>query len=50
MGGAITIIGYQVWKSKKKGVESFTHNLVIHNPHNPTTQKPQNQLRKLEME
>ena len=50
VGGAIIIIGYQVWKSKKKEVESFTHNPVIHNPHNPTTQQPQNQLRKLEME
>ena len=48
VAGAIIIIGYQVWKSKKKGVESFTH--IIHNPHNPTTQQPQNQLRKLEME
>ena len=47
VGGAIIIIiGYQVWKSKR-GAESFTHNPVIHNP---TTQKPQNQLRKLEME
>ena len=49
VAGAITIIGYQVWKSKKKkGVESFTH--IIHNPHNPTTQQPQNQPKKFEME
>ena len=46
VGGAIIIIGYQVWKSKKKGVESFTHNPVIH----LTTQQPQNQPKKFEME
>ena len=50
VAGTITIIGYQVWKSKKKGVESFTHNQVIHNSHNLTTQQPQNQPRKFEME
>ena len=50
VAGAIAIVGYQVWKSKKKGVESFTHNPIIHNPHNPTTQQPQNQPGKFEME
>ena len=45
VAGAIIIIGYQVWKSKKKGVESFTHN-----PHNSTTQKPKNQPRKSKFE
>ena len=50
VAGAIIIIGYQVWKSKKKEVESFTHNPIIHNPHNPTTQQPQNQSKKWEME
>ncbi len=50
VAGAIIIIGYQVWKSKKKGVESFTHNPVIHNLHNLTTQQPQNQSKKFEME
>ena len=48
VAGTIIIIGYQVWKSKKKkGVESFTHNPVIHNL---TTQQPQNQPNKFEME
>ena len=47
VAGAIIIVGYQVWKSKKKGVESFTHNPVIHNY---ATQQPQNQPRKFEME
>ena len=47
VAGAIAIVGYQVWKSKKRGVESFTHNPVIHNL---TTQQPQNQSNKFEME
>ena len=49
VAGAIIIIGYQVWKSKKRGVESFTHNPVIH-PQILTTQQPQNQPKKFEME
>ena len=45
VAGAIAIVGYQVWKSKKRGVESFTHNPVK----NDTTQKPQNWPKKFEM-
>ena len=46
VAGAIAIVGYQVWKSKKREVESFTHNPVK----NDTMQKPQNLPKEFEME
>ena len=47
VAGTIIIIGYKVWKSKKKGVESFKHNPLTQNL---TTQQPQNHPGKFEME
>ena len=43
VAGAIAIVGYQVWKSKKRGVESFPVKT-------DTTQKPQNWPKEFEME